>query len=300
MEKLITIVGLTSSGKSGLAIELAKKFNGEIVSADSRQVYKHLDWCSGKVTKKEMEEIPHHLIDVCELGTQFSLFDFQKMAYNEIDDIIKNGKTPFLVGGTGLYSRAVVEGYDLSEQKPDEKLRTELSQKSLEELVEICKSKGIDSSGEQTCRRLIRLIEKNNFVSQNKPKYDVLQIGIMWERLEIYERIRKRLKMRMPYMIEEIKTLLSEGYDKEFLMTLGLEAKNVILYLDGKFGSYEEFFEQLFKEERHFAKRQQTWYNKEKNIVWLDAKDNLLEKSSKLIEEFLKNNLNFDKSEIKD
>ena len=287
MDKLITIVGLTSSGKSGLGIELAKRFNGEIVSADSRQVYIGLDWCSGKVTKQELAEVPHHLIDVCKLGTQFSLFDFQKMAYNEIDKIIKSKKVPFLVGGTGLYSRAIVEGYNLSDEKPNEKLREELSNNTIEELICICKEKGIDYSGEQTCRRLIRLIEKNNFSSENQPRYDVLQIGIKWDRPEIYEKIRKRLEMRMPHMIEEVKGLLDAGESKEFLMTLGLEAKNIILYLDGKFDSYDDFFETLFKEERHFAKRQQTWYNKEKNIIWLDAKDDLLENASKLVEEFL-------------
>jgi len=120
MEKLIAIVGLTSSGKSGLGIELAKKFNGEIVSADSRQVYKGLDWCSGKVTKEEQAEVKHHLIDVCELGSQFTLFDFQQKAYEAIDDIISRKKVPFLVGGTGLYSRSVIEGYDLSPDKPDQ------------------------------------------------------------------------------------------------------------------------------------------------------------------------------------
>ena len=114
MEKLISIIGLTSSGKSSLGINLAKKFNGEIVSADSRQVYKGLDWCSGKVTKQEQEIVKHHLIDVVSLGTQFTLFDFQKLAYEKIDDIISRGKVPFLVGGTGLYSRSVVEGYNLT------------------------------------------------------------------------------------------------------------------------------------------------------------------------------------------
>lgn len=288
MEKLIAIVGLTSSGKSGLGIELAKKFNGEIVSADSRQVYKGLDWCSGKVTKEEMNEVSHHLIDVVELGNQFTLFDFQKMAYEKIDEILSRKKVPFLVGGTGLYSRAVIEGYDLSNEKPNEELRTELSNKTLEELLQICKEKNIEVSGEQSCRRLIRLIERQNYVSENKPRYDVLQIGIRWSREEIYERIRLRLEMRMPNMIQEIKSLLESGKSKEFLMTLGLEAKNVILYLDGFFASYEEFFDELFKQERHFAKRQNTWYNKEKNIVWLDANQDLFENASKLIEEFLK------------
>ena len=287
MEKLVCVVGLTSSGKSTLGIELAKIFNGEIVSADSRQVYKGLDFCSGKVSKEEQAEAVHHLIDIEEIGNQFSLFDFQKLAYEKIDDIISRGKVPFLVGGTGLYSRSVVEGYSLSYEKPNEELRQKLSNLSLEELIEICNSKNIDISGEQTCRRLIRLIEKQENQKPNVPRYDVLQIGIKWERKKIYERIKLRLQERMPNMIKEIQGLLEQGKDKEFLISLGLEAKFVIMYLDGHFASYDEFFEELFKEERHFAKRQQTWYNKEKNIVWLDAEDNLLENATKLVKNFL-------------
>lgn len=289
MEKIIAIVGQTSSGKSSLGIALAKFFDGEIVSADSRQVYKGLDWCSGKVTKEEMTEVKHHLIDITTLGNQFSLFDFQTKAYEAIDDILKRGKLPFLVGGTGLYSRAVIEGYGLEPSKPNEDLRNSLEGLSLEELKQLAKEKGFEVQGETTCRRLIRLLEKNPEEKQeNKPRYDVLQIGIAFDREEIYERIRVRLEMRMPYMIEEIKSLLEKGVSPEFLNTLGLEAKYVQKYLNGEFESYETFFEELFKEERHFAKRQKTWYNKEKNIVWLDANDNLEENAKKLIKEFLK------------
>lgn len=288
MEKLISIIGLTSSGKSSLGIELAKRFNGEIVSADSRQVYKGLDWCSGKVTKQEQKIISHHLIDVVELGQQFTLFDFQKQAYQKIDDILSRGKVPFLVGGTGLYSRSVVEGYNLVETKPDEKKRKELESMSEDELLKICKDLNAKLPEEITKRRLVRIIEvASGEKLPNKPRYNVLQIGVHWERDEIYERIRQRLEKRMPHMIEEIKNLVSAGVDKNFLRSLGLEAKFVLDLLDEKFDSYEEFFEELFKEERHFAKRQQTWYNKEKNVVWLDAKDDIVLKASKLIEDFL-------------
>lgn len=291
MDKLICIVGLTSSGKSSLGIELAKIFNGEIVSADSRQVYRGLDWCSGKVTKNEQEEVVHHLIDIQDLGNQFTLYDYQEMAYKAIDDILSKGKIPFLVGGTGLYSRAVVEGYNLVKNEPDLELRKELENLSLEELIERCKKCNLVIGDEINKRRLVRLLEKAGEIQlKNSPKYNVLQLGIKWERAEIYERIRVRLENRMPNMIKEIEHLLAAGVSKDFLYTLGLEAKYVCWYLDGKFNSYEEFFEELFKEERHFAKRQQTWYNKEKNIIWLDAKGNLLENAKILIDKFLKNN----------
>lgn len=289
MEKLISIIGQTSSGKSALGVSLAKMFNGEIVSADSRQVYRGLDWCSGKVTEDEKQGIAHHLIDVANLGEQFTLYDFQLLAYKSIDDILSRGKVPFLVGGTGLYSRAVVEGYNLSPSSPNQKLRDSLESLDLVSLQNLCAEKGIEISGEVTKRRLIRLIEKNSAENSAEPRYEVLQIGIFWEREKIYERIRQRLISRLPNMIDEIRALIKGGVKREFLISLGLEAKFVTAYLDGEFASYEEFFETLFKEERHFAKRQQTWLKKEKNVVWLSGEDNLLEKSAKIIKNFLKN-----------
>ena len=288
MKKLITVIGQTSSGKSSLAIDLAKKFSGEIVSADSRQVYIGLDYCSGKVSKEEQAEVKHHLIDVVELKKPFTLYDFQKMAYASIDEIISKGKVPFLVGGTGLYSRSVVEGYSLSECTPDENMRKALEEKSLDELIGLCKQKNIQIPTEPTKRRLIRLVENiDNEKLPNSPRYEVLQLAIKFEREEIYNRIKLRLNARMPKMIEEIKNLISFGVSKEFLRSLGLEAKFVTDYLDNKFSSFNEFFEELFKEERHFAKRQDTWLKKEKNVVWLDGNGNLLEQAESVVQKFL-------------
>ena len=288
MKKLITVIGQTSSGKSSLAIDLAKKFSGEIVSADSRQVYIGLDYCSGKVSKEEQAEVKHHLIDVVELKKPFTLYDFQKMAYASIDEIISKGKVPFLVGGTGLYSRSVVEGYNLSESTPDENMRKALEEKSLDELIGLCKQKNIQIPTEPTKRRLIRLVENiDNEKLPNSPRYEVLQLAIKFEREEIYNRIKLRLNARMPKMIEEIKNLISFGVSKEFLRSLGLEAKFVTDYLDNKFSSFNEFFEELFKEERHFAKRQDTWLKKEKNVVWLDGNGNLLEQAESVVQKFL-------------
>lgn len=289
MEKLISIVGLTSSGKSGLGIELARFFDGEIVSADSRQVYKGLDWCSGKVNEEELAMAKHHLIDIANLGEQFTLFDFQREAYKAIDDIISRKKVPFMVGGTGLYSRSIVEGFDLTEDKPNIELREKLEKLSKDELLKMCEEKNIELPDEITSRRLIRALEKaESPKKENKPRYEVLQIGIDWSKEEIHERIRTRLEFRMPNMIEEIKQLLASGVSKDFLMSLGLEAKFIVRYLDGEFSSYEEFFELLFIEERHFAKRQRTWYRKEKNIIWLNGNENIVEKAKELVKDFLK------------
>ena len=288
MEKIVSVVGLTSSGKSDLAIELAKSFSGEIVSADSRQVYTGLDWCSGKVTKQEQAEAVHHLLDVCPLGTQFSLFDFQTIAYEKIDDILKRKKLPILCGGTGLYTRAVVEGYDLEKQAGNPELRERLERFELEELVKMCKEQNIELPEEVTKRRVIRALEKSTATEKpNKPRYEVLQIGIRWERETIYNRIKLRLERRMPNMIKEIQGLIDAGESVEFLKSLGLEAKLVSEYLLGEFNNYEEFFEELFKQERHFAKRQNTWFNKEKNIIWLDGESDYTAEAQKLVSEFL-------------
>ena len=198
MEKLISIVGLTSSGKSGLGIELARFFDGEIVSADSRQVYKGLDWCSGKVNEEELAMAKHHLIDIANLGEQFTLFDFQREAYKAIDDIISRKKVPFMVGGTGLYSRSIVEGFDLTEDKPNIELREKLEKLSKDELLKMCEEKNIELPDEITSRRLIRAIEKaESPKKENKPRYEVLQIGIDWSKEEIHERIRTRLEFRI-------------------------------------------------------------------------------------------------------
>ena len=288
MEKIVSVVGLTSSGKSDLAIELAKSFLGEIVSADSRQVYKGLDWCSGKVTKQEQAQAVHHLLDICPLGTQFTLFNFQTLAYQKIDDILKRKKLPILCGGTGLYTRSVVEGYDLKEQAGDPEFREKLEKLNFDELVKMCEERKIELPAEVTKRRVIRALEKATATeSPNRPRYEVLQLGIRWEREKIYERIRLRLERRMPYMIEEIKSLIEKGESIEFLKSLGLEAKLVCEYLLGEFDSYDAFFEELFKQERHFAKRQKTWFNKEKNIIWLDGETDYMAEAKRLVTEFL-------------
>ena len=289
MQKIVVIVGLTSSGKSDLGIYLAQKFNGEIVSADSRQVYRGLDFCSGKVTKEEITIVPHHLLDVANLGEQFTLFDFQKMAYDKIEEILSRRKIPFIVGGTGLYTRSIVEGYELSESKPDKSFREKLEKLPLEELLKLCEKKDISLPSEPTKRRLIRLLEiSDKNPRQNKPRYEVLQLAIDFTREEICERIRLRLEKRMPSMIKEIQNLLDRGESKEFLKSLGLEAKFVTDYIDGKFLNYDDFFEKLFIAERQFAKRQKTWFLKEKNIIWLNPHEKLQENAEKLVKNFLK------------
>lgn len=295
MNKLIVIAGTNASGKSGLGIELAKKFNGEIVSADSRQVFEGLDLGSGKVTKEEMQGVEHHLLSVAKPNDFFSLSVFQKMAYEAIDSIVLKGKAPFLVGGTGLYVNSVADGYNLCTKTIDEKLRNEVSAKSSEELITIIKENSpiiLDTIDVKNKRRLERAVEKiltgEPLEKPSKPLYDCLLLGVTWPREVLYERIKERLDRRLDEgMIEEVVRLREEGATDEFLYKLGLEYRYILMYLRGEFESFDAFYTKLFTEIRHLAKEQMTWFSKRKDIHWIDMTKEPEAEASKLISEFL-------------
>lgn len=293
--KLVTIVGTTASGKSSLGIDLAEHYKTEIVSADSRQVYKHLDLGTGKVTPEETARVKHHLIDILELNEPFSMAEFQRLAYDAIDGIANRGMLPFLVGGTGLYTRSVVEGYNLVDAPPNAELRRSLSQKSNEELRAILAEYGVtDIPLETSERRMVRMIEKRaaGFSAENEsePRYDVLQLGLTWDRETLYRRMAERLDLRIKQgMIEEVEEVIRLGATPEFLEKLGLEYRYTYRYLAGHYLSKQEYRDELFKEICHFAKRQGTWFRKEKNVVWLDSEGDYLSESKELIDAFIEN-----------
>ena len=292
--KLVSVVGTTASGKSSLGIELALHYGSEIVSADSRQVYRHLDLGTGKVTPEETQGIPHHLIDVLDLNQPFSMAEFQTLAYDSIDGIISRGKLPFLVGGTGLYTRSVVEGYELVDAPPNDELRAALADKSADELRHILRGYNVtDLAPDVSERRMIRMIEKLSAgfsaENENKPRYDVLQLGITFERDVLYRRILERLDARIEQgMVEEVEHIMRLGATPEFLEGLGLEYRYTYRYLAGRYSSFDEYRDELYREICHFAKRQVTWFKKEKNIVWLDTDGNMKEQAIALIDDFLK------------
>jgi len=295
--KLVVILGTNASGKSGLGIELALKFGAEIVSADSRQVFKGLDLGSGKVTKEEMKGVPHFLLDVAAPGDFFSLMDYQKLAYEAIDDIVFRGKTPFLVGGTGLYVNAVVDGYNLTDAPVDEELRKKVEAMSLNELQDLitekCSMGGISENLDMSNkRRLERAAEK---LLMGKPlnlesvkRYDTLCLGVTWERQKLYKRIEERLDRRLEQgMIEEVENLMKQGVSDDFLYKLGLEYRYIMMYLRGRFDSKAAFREKLFMEIRHLAKEQMTWFRKRQDITWLDMEGDPINQAEGLISNFL-------------
>ena len=291
--KLVSIVGTTASGKSSLGIELAEHYRTEIVSADSRQVYRHLDLGTGKVTPEEMARVRHHLIDILDLNEPFSMAEFQTLAYEAIDDISSRGMLPLLVGGTGLYTRSVVEGYTLSDVPPNDGLRASLADKSAAELRDILATYGVtEIAGEVSERRMIRMIEKLSAgvkaESESSPRYDVLQLGVTFERDTLYRRIAERLDARIGEgMIEEVENIVRFGATPEFLEKLGLEYRYTYRYISGQYPSFEDYRAELYKEICHFAKRQMTWFRKEKNIIWLDTSRDPLAEARELVDRFM-------------
>ncbi len=325
-EKIIVIVGTTASGKTRLAVRLAYKFNGEIVSADSRQVYKGMDVGTGKdlkdyrlkipnskfqipnkfqnpkskIKKYKIVKIPYHLIDVVSPKTEFSLAKYQKLAYKAMDDILSRGKLPIIAGGTGLYVQAIVDGYKLSGAKPDKKLRAKLEKMPVKRLflmlkkLDAKKAKSLNESDRSNKRRLIRYIEIHKSgptafkaVGPLKPlkPYNALIIGLTLPkevlRKRIYERLVERLEKED--MIGEVERLRRRGVSWKRLEGFGLEYKYVSLYLRNKL-AYDEMVEKLNIAIRQFAKRQMTWFKRDKRINWVKSE----KEAEKLVNEFLR------------
>lgn len=292
--KLIAVMGTNASGKSGLGIELAARYGGEVVSADSRQVFRGLDLGSGKITPEEAKVVPHHLIDVCEPGEFFSMADFQRLAYAAIDDILSRGKIPFLVGGTGLYVDAVIDGYELSEIEPDLELRARLETFETPALYDMLKEKLPDTqidpkNRNRVMRALERLAADDYHPGRRSPRYEVLKLGVTWPREILKQRIDERLERRLDQgMIEEVKGLMDAGVSTEFLTKLGLEYRYITEYLLGKW-TYNQMLDELARAIKRFAKRQMTWFRKEENLHWLDMSADPVQQATKLIDAFLSN-----------
>jgi len=280
MQKIITVIGATAIGKSDFAVKLAKQFNGEIISADSRQIYRKLNLTTGKVTLEETCGIKHHLIDIIDVNTPYSVYNFVSDANKCIDNILSKNKLPIICGGTGLYTRAIVEGFNLEQRDNiDENRKIELEKMSVENLIKIVETNKIEITPTdiKNKRRVINAILKfESGVKQlpNQPQYNVLQICLTSDREVSRARIRLRLKKRIENgMIEEVREVINAGGDKEFLKNLGLEFKHTVMYIDGEYKTFEEYFEKLYTAICQFSKRQVTWFKKEKNCIYLDAFD---------------------------
>lgn len=271
--KVIAIAGPTASGKTKMAIDLAKQINGEVVSADSRYVYKGFDIASAKPTKEEQEGIPHHLIDIVEPEVDYSVADFYDDAKNAIYEILERGKTPIVAGGTGLYFRVLLETYDLPRVEANPELRAELETKEKDELLSELKQLdciSYEKLKDANKRRIVRALEVTKILgkpfseasTEKDPEFDVeWKMPIIESRDILYERINKRVDSMVEQgVIEETKALLAKhGRIKNFVCTIGYQ--EILTYLDGE-ATLEEALDKLKQHSRNYAKRQLTWFRK--------------------------------------
>lgn len=303
MQRLITILGPTASGKTSLAAALAHRLDGEIISADSRQVYRGMDIGTGKDLVDYVVEghaVPYHLIDIREPGTKYNLFQYQQDFHDAYQDILRRGKQPILCGGTGLYIESVLKGYQLSPVPQNETLRRQLENKSLEELTpmleELKRKTGShmhNRSDVDTAQRAIRAIEIETYNLEHPlperelPPVPSLIIGVAIDRDARREKITRRLRQRLEQgMVEEVKSLLQRGIPAEDILYYGLEYKYVTEYVLGR-RTYQEMFRDLEIAIHQFAKRQMTWFRGMErrgfHIHWIEAAMPMEEKVNMIV-----------------
>ncbi len=291
--KVVVIVGPTASGKTSLGIKLAKRFQGEVISADSRQVYRGLDLGSGKVTPSEMEGVPHHMLDVADPKKVYTVSDYVRDGRVALSDIHRRGLTPTIVGGSFFYVDALLGRVSLPDVPPDEALRAELDTKSTSELYKLLcarDSRRAESIDKDNRRRLIRAIEISARLGavplpRVESPYQVLILGIAINRDILAENIHKRLIQRMEVgMLEEVRRLHDDGLSYDRLESLGLEYRYIARHLRGEL-PYCEMLEVLETKIRQFAKRQMTWLKRDTEIVWVNTSNQ--EQVDTLVKDFL-------------
>jgi tRNA dimethylallyltransferase len=275
--KIIVVLGQTTTGKSDVAVKLAKKFNGEIISADSRQIYKSLDIATGKVTKKEMGGVPHHMLSVVSPRKNFSVAEWQKKTKKIISEILSRGKLPIICGGTGFYIQSIVENVVLPEVPPNKKLREELKKKTAGELCQILGKidpkilKTIDKKNPARLLRAIEIATELGLVpklQKNKPDCKILQIGLKLPEKILRQKISNRVISRIKKgMFAEARKLHSGGLSLSRMRSLGLEYRLLADFLQKKI-SRSDFIKQLETADWQYAKRQWQWFKRDKNIKW--------------------------------
>lgn len=293
MSRVIVITGPTAVGKTKLSIELAKKLNGEIINADAMQVYKGLNIGTAKVTEKEKENIPHHLFDIKEVEEEYSIYNYQKDCRKVIDDILRRNKTPILVGGTGLYIKAALYDYKLSEEKTNNTYDNLKTEEIYKELLKLDKDINIDKNNR---RRLIRALnyykENNTSISNNKTNkllYDTLFIGLTTDREILYKKINQRVdNMIENGLLEEVKYYYDKNIKAKPLIN-GIGYKELYNYFDG-LCSKEEAVEKIKQNSRHYAKRQYTFLNHQLNVVWFETDYNNFNNTIEKVSSYIKNN----------
>lgn len=299
LPKLIVICGPTASGKTDLSISLAKKFNGEIVNADSRQIYQEMNIATAKPDlvfdsgEFFVDGIKHYLLDEIKPDESFTLSDFKERAQKAIKEIIKKDKIPFLVGGTGLYIRAIVDNLDIPKVEPNLALRKELESKTPEERLQMLKENDPETYEKidlQNPRRVIRALEVvlstgESFLNQQKkgkPLFNVFQLGIKMEKDNLYDRINRRCEQMLETGLVQEAKKLSQKYSWDLPAMSGIGYRQMRDYIEGKM-SLDEALNWLKQDTRHYAKRQMTWFRKDDRIHWVENE----KQAEKLIAKFI-------------
>ncbi len=278
-QKLIVILGPTASGKSEMAVGLARKFNGEIISADSRQVYIGMDIGTGKITKKEMQGIPHYLLNIASPKRKFTVAQYQKKAIDTIKKVHRKNKVPILIGGTGFYIDAVTKGLAIPKVKPDWRLRANLEKLTTEQLFDRLKrsdprrARTIDKNNRRRLIRALEIVIKTKkpvpALKEKQPPFDILMLGIKKSPQELKKLIKSRLLKRLKKgMVVEVKNLRRSGVSWKRLEEFGLEYRWVSYLLQGKIDQ-KDLQGLLQKEIQHYAKRQMTWFRRNKKTHWV-------------------------------
>ena len=300
---LIVILGPTAVGKTQLALHLCEEFGGEVISADSRQIYRGMDIGTAKPTAEERRRVPHHLVDLIEPDEGFTLVQYQKIAYEAIDGVLSGGRLPFLVGGTGLYVKALVEGFSIPCAKPNMARRTALLREARERGAEAlhARLREVDPTAAaridpQNVRRVVRALEVYEATGQpisrlqrkEPPPYRVLKIGLTMERKALYRRIDKRIDRMMEMrLLEEVKRLVEKGYDYDLPAMSGLGYKQLGLYLRDEVDLAEAV--RLIKSEtRRFVRQQYKWFRlDDETINWIEVDGDPYAEARAVVETFL-------------
>lgn len=288
---LIILTGPTAVGKTELSIELAKKVNGSIISADSMQVYRHMDIGSAKITKEEMQEIPHYLIDSFEPDEEFHVVKFQEYAKRYMEEIYSQNRIPIIAGGTGFYIQALLYDIDFTEEQEDTAYRRELEQyakehgaRALHERLQKVDKKAAEEIHENNIKRVIRALEfhhlsgkkisEHNEAERHKESpYQFAYFVLNDEREHLYERINQRVDIMMEQgLLAEVQKLKEMGYHKKMVSMQGLGYKEILEYLEGEC-TLEEAVYRIKRDTRHFAKRQLTWFRRERDVLWVNKQD---------------------------
>ena len=289
MKKIIVITGPTGVGKTKLSVELAKKINGEIINADAMQVYSGLDIGTAKIREDEKENIPHHLFDICDVLDNYTIYDYQKDCRKKIDEIINRGKTPILVGGSGLYIKAALYDYEFNE----ESFYSEFNELTNEELLEEIRKDHETDIHINNRKRLVRELNKikNNTVNTNNgknPIYDFTLIGLTTDREKLYDIINKRVDIMIEEgLIDEVKEYFNKNINSKAIMT-GIGYKELYKYFNNEI-SLDEAINLIKKNSRNFAKRQYTFYNHQMDVKWFNVNFNDFNETVNDVYNYVKN-----------